>query len=451
MEVAGKIREFIATLQEEYQRRHLKSKELFEKAKRYLPGGVTYSLRYFQPFPFYVKEAKGSKIWDEDNNAYTDFWMVHGAAILGHHTDFIIKKVASTLERHGGHFGWTNEWEILWAEAVTQWFQMDMVRPSNSGTEANMYATRLARAFTGRTKIGKFVGGWHGSYDGLHKGVSNLNGKDSLGLSRKLQDEIVLLKYNDTEYTIQRILQGDLAGVIVEPVMGGAGAIPGEKEFLLKLQEACRKTNTVFILDEVITGFRFYGGGKSYYGLDPDIIVAGKAIAGGYFPGAGAILGKKEIMELFDQIAHPDPNERVFHGGTYTGNLITTTGGYVLISFLKDNKTVYERLDDLGTYMREKLREAFSPIRDYVLITGLGSMIGIHILRRKPETTTPEEIIRERDKEILEAMHLWSVNNGFAYLSPHSPHLFLSTAHTKEEINEFVKVLRKFLNKLLGK
>jgi len=175
------------------------SKELFEEAKKLLPGGVTYALRYFEPYPFYVVKAKGSKIWDIDGNEYIDFWMGHGAIITGHMYEPIINALKEQLE-YGFHFGWCNEWEVKWAKAVCRWFSTDMVRPTSSGTEASMYAIRLARAYTGKVKVGKFEGGWYGGYDGLHKSVNYPYDKPaSLGLTEDSMKNIVTLLYNDLE------------------------------------------------------------------------------------------------------------------------------------------------------------------------------------------------------------------------------------------------------------
>ncbi|MEM3553276.1 MAG: aminotransferase class III-fold pyridoxal phosphate-dependent enzyme, partial [Candidatus Bathyarchaeia archaeon] len=216
----------------EYDNFHTHSKKLFEEAKKFLPGGVTYALRYFEPYPFYVVKAKGSKIWDIDGNEYIDFWMGHGAIITGHMYEPIIKALKEQLE-YGFHFGWCNEWEIKWAKAVCRWFSTDMVRPTNSGTEANMYAIRLARAYTGKIKVGKFEGGWHGGYDNLHKSVNYPYDKPaSLGLTEESIKNIVTLPYNDLEGVYKKVKKEELACIIVEPIMGAGGCIPAEKEFL---------------------------------------------------------------------------------------------------------------------------------------------------------------------------------------------------------------------------
>jgi len=424
-----------------------KSKELFEKAKKFLPGGVTYVIRYFEPYPFYVVKAKGSRIWDVDGNEYTDYWMSHGAVVTGHGYEPIIKAVKEQLE-YGIHLGWCNEWEIKWAEAVCRWFNADKVRPTNSGTEANMYAVRLARAYTGRRKIGKFEGGWHGGYDGLHKAVKYPYDKpESLGLTDCVMNDIIVLPYNDLEGVQEKIRNEDLACIIVEPIMGAAGCIPAERDFLKGLRELCDEKGIVLIFDEVITGFRFYKGAQNYYGVKPDLTTLGKAVGGQYFPGAGAFCGKEEIMEKLDHLKIPNSWERVFHGGTYTGNALSMRAGYTLITELEKNANrFYSYLEDLGRMFREKLRDVFESNNFDARVTGVGSMIGIHFTREEP--INPRVIEETKNRELMIDFFKFMLSNKIAYLSSTAPHLFLSIAHTKEDVDRFITVTEEFLKKV---
>ena len=424
-----------------------KSKELYEKAKKFLPAGVTYLIRHIEPYPFYVTKAKGSRIWDVDGNEYTDYWMAHGAAVLGHGYEPIIEAIKEQLE-YGIHFGWCNEWEIRWAEAVCGWFDMDKVRPTNSGTEANMYAIRLARAYTGRRKVGKFAGGWHGGYDGLHKAVTYPYDKPaSLGLTDCVQNDIVVLPYNDLEGVYDRVKNEELAAIIVEPVLGAGGAIPAERDFLKGLRELCDERGIVLIFDEVITGFRFYKGARYYYNVKPDIITAGKAVGGQYFPGAGALCGIEEIMELLDHTKRKNFWERAFHGGTYTGNALTMRAGYVLISELERRRNeVYPYLDSLGEEFMKKLEEVFNDYNVEALVTGISSMIGFHFTKAKK--LNPEEISKYRNAELMAKCHRHMLNNKIVYLSQQSPHLFISIAHTREDVEDFTRAMEEFLKNI---
>ncbi len=416
-------------LKREYMKRTPKSRNLYDRARPYLPNGVTYNLRYFQPYPLYITTADGPYIWDVDGNKYIDLWMVHGAAIFGHNYRPVIDAIIEYLNSNSGHLGWSNPWESRWAEAVTRWFQQDMARPTNSGTEANMYAIRLARAFTGKPKIGKFIGGWHGSSDELHIGVHGDGTRpESLGL--RPQENVLLLRYNDFEtITLIRKHASELACVIMEPVMGAGGAIPSERQFIEALREECTVNNVVLIFDEVITGFRFYGGASRFYGVKPDIVTAGKAVTGQYFPGAGAIVGRADIMRMLES--------EVFHGGTYTGNPISMIGGYTLIGELeRRHEEVYSHLNRLGDKLREGLRSLIERegFEEELNVTGIGSMLGIH----------------SRSDTLLRTMHMFFLTRGISFLNPTTPHLFLSLSHTEEHVKlitdafeEFLSVLRK--------
>ncbi|MEM2212347.1 MAG: aspartate aminotransferase family protein [Candidatus Nezhaarchaeales archaeon] len=424
-----------------------KSKELFEEAKKFLPGGVTYSLRFFEPYPIYIRRAKGSRLWDVNGNEYLDFWMSHGAVVVGHNYEPIMKAVKEQLE-YGIHLGWCNEWEVKWAKAICSWFNTDMARPTNSGTEANMYAVRLARAYTKKVKIGKFEGGWHGGYDALHKGVSYPYDKlASLGLVEDAMKDTVLLPFNDLE-GVRRIIKGlDLAAIIVEPVIGVAGNIPANREFLKGLREICYEKDALLIFDEVITGFRFYKGAQHYYGVKPDITTTGKAVGGQYFPGAGAFCGRADVMELLDQIKRPYFWERVFHGGTYTGNTLTMRAGYTLIEELERNReSIYNHLEELGNLMKEGLEEVFSKNNFEAYVTGLGSLLGIHFTKERPINGLTAE--RTKNSVIAEKLFHYMINNGVLYQTPVKPYIFLSTAHTKEDVERFLTLMNGFIKNL---
>jgi len=427
----------------DYEDRTKGSRELFERAKRVLPGGVSYAIRYFQPYPFYARKAKGAYVWDVDGNRYIDLWMEHGAAVLGHNDERIINAVKEQLEL-GLHFGWANEWEILWAEAVTDWFRMDMVRPTNSGTEANMYAIRLARAYTGRRAIVKAIGGWHGGYDALMRGIHYPPERiESLGIPGDITRDTVLIRYNDLEDAEKKIKDVRPAAVIVEPVLGAGGCIPAEREFLKALRELCDEIGAVLIFDEVITGFRFPRGASNYFNVRPDIITTGKAVGGQYFPGAGAICGKEEIMELIDHVKRPRYYERVFHGGTYVGNALTMRAGYELIRILrKEEDKIYGKMESLGRRFIKGLEDVFSNSDTEAHVTGVGSMVGLHFTREHPRDYESSE--RTKDVKITKELFYHMLNRGIAYLSPEKAHFFLSYAHSQEDIDYIIEVVEEF-------
>ena len=369
--------------------------------------------------------------------------MEHGAAVLGHNDERIINAVREQLE-FGVHFGWANEWEVLWAEEITKWFGMDMVRPTNSGTEANMYAVRLSRAYTGRKVIVKAIGGWHGGYDGLMRGIHYPPDRaESLGIPGDFTRDTLLIPYNDITAAEKTIKSCNPAAVIVEPVLGAGGCIPAERDFLKALRELCDETGTLLIFDEVITGFRFYGGATNYFKVKPDIITTGKAVGGQYFPGAGAICGKKDIMELLDHVKRPKYYERVFHGGTYVGNALSMRAGYELIRILReDGEKIYRKLEDIGRKFMSGLEEIFSKHEISAYVTGVGSMIGLHFTEEPPRDFESSE--RTKNIELTRSLFYHMLNNGIAYLSPEKAHFFLSYAHSYEDIDTILRVVEEF-------
>jgi len=423
-----------------------KSRELYERAKKHLPGGVSYGLRAIPPYPFYVVKAKGSRLWDVDGNEYIDFWMGHGAVVTGFGYEPVIQAIREQLEL-GTHFGWCNEWEVRWAEAVTEWFGMDMVRPTNSGTEANMYAVRLARAYTRRVKVGKFEGGWHGGYEGLHAGVNYPYDKPaSLDLTYAPPKDLVLLPYNDLDDVRKKVKGENLAALIVEPVMGVAGCIPAEREFLKGLRELADEEGFLLIFDEVITGFRFFRGAQNYFGVRPDLITTGKTVGGQYFPGAGALVGKAEYMELLDHTKHPHFWERAFHGGTFVGNPLTMRAGYTLIKdLLSKGEGFYSKLYGVGNKLKSMLEEVIEKHGIQSYVTGLGSMVGIHFTKEKPINGLTSE--RTKNVKACEALFKHMLDNGIVYQSPTKPHLFLSIAHSDEDLIKFINVFEEFLTR----
>ncbi|MEM3031458.1 MAG: aminotransferase class III-fold pyridoxal phosphate-dependent enzyme, partial [Nitrososphaerota archaeon] len=225
-----------------------RSRILHEEALKYLPSGVTYGNRYIDPYPVYLERAEGQFVWDVDGNRFVDLWMGHGALIMGHSYKPVIEEAVEQL-KYGAHFGYSHEWEVRWAKQVCEMVpSAKMVRPTNSGTEANMYAVRLARAYTKKSLVGKFEGGWHGGYDALQVGVTYPVDKPStLGLSENTVRDTVLLPYNNLEETERRVKGKDLACIVVEPVMGAGGFIPAEREFLKGLRKLCDEEGIILI------------------------------------------------------------------------------------------------------------------------------------------------------------------------------------------------------------
>ena len=407
------------------------SKALYERAKKVLPAGVSYGARYFEPYPFYTAKAKGSRLYDVDGNEYIDFWLGHTTLILGHSPPEVMNAVREQVE-HGTHYGTPHELEIELAEQVVKMVpSAEMVRFSNSGTEANMYATRLARAYSGRIGIAKFEGGWHGGYDALQVGVKYpFDIPESAGLTCGATQDTEILPFNDLE-TAKKKLQGRQVGaVIVEPVLGAGGGIPAEKDFLKGLREYCDDTNTLLIFDEVITGFRLApGGAQQYYGIKPDITILGKILGGG-FP-IGAICGSTETMERLNMLVYKRPHYS-FHGGTFVANPVTMTAGLATLKLLEDGHFIND-LNRTGDKIREQLARIFETQRIDVQVIGVGSIFNTHFTKQEVKNAI---IAANADKERLFEYDMTLISKGLFFLPTHNG--VLSTAHSKADLSKLL-------------
>jgi glutamate-1-semialdehyde 2,1-aminomutase len=416
---------------EDYVSKTPKSKALYERAKKVLPAGVSYGIRYFEPYPFYTVKAKGSKLYDVDGNEYIDFWLGHTALILGHSPPAVVKAVKRQLE-NGTHYGTSHELEIELAEQVAKMVpNAEMTRFTNSGTEANMYATRLARTYTGRSKIAKFEGGWHGGYDALHVGVKYpFNIPESAGLTSGALQDTIVLPFNNFEGVREKLKNEEVAAILIEPILGAGGGIPAEKEFMKALREFCDERQILLIFDEVITGFRLApGGAQQYYGVKADITVFGKVLGGG-FP-VGAFCGSREIMERLDSLLYERPRF-AFHGGTFTANPITMTAGLTTLKILEDGILI-KKLNALGDKIREQLREIFEENNVSVQLTGTGSIFNTQFTKEK---VTDATTVFKADRKKLVDYHLKLIANGVFFLPTHTG--ALCTAHSEADMGKLL-------------
>lgn len=414
-----------------------KSKALYERAKKVLPAGVSYGIRYFEPYPFYTAHAKGSKLYDVDGNEYVDYWLGHTALILGHSPEPIVKAVGKQLE-NGTFYGTAHELEIRLAEQVTRMVpSAEMTRFTNSGTEANMYATRLARAYTGINKIAKLEGGWHGGYDSLHVGVKPpFDAPESAGLTSGAVQDTLILPFNDLEGVKRKLRNEKVASVVIEPVLGAGGGIPAEKGFLEGLRKLCDEKGILLVFDEVITGFRLApGGGQQYYGITPDLTVFGKILGGG-FP-AGAFCGRAEIMERIDSRKY-ERAKSSFHGGTFSANPITMTAGLTTLKLLEDGSLI-DRLNTLGQEIRTRLQDILSARNIDVCITGAGSLFNVHFTREK---MTDARASYRADRARLIDYELNLITNGVFLLPTHNG--ALSTAHSDKDVEKLLLETEKY-------
>ena len=424
-----------------YVSRTQKSRVLYERAKNVLPAGVSYGIRFFEPYPFYTAKAKGSKLYDVDGNEYVDFWMGHGTHILGHNPPVVVEAVKRQIE-NGVHFGTSHELEVALAEQIVKMVpSAEMVRFTNSGTEANMYAIRLARAYTGRSKIIKFEGGWHGGYDALHVGVKYpFDLPESAGLTTGATQDTILAVFNNLEDVEAKTRKEPVAAIIVEPVLGAGGSVPAEKEFLKGLREICDEKGIILIYDEVITGFRLApGGAQQYYGVLPDLTVLGKILGGG-FP-VGAFCGRREIMERLNPLVYERPRFS-FHGGTFCANPITMTAGLATLKTLEDGKII-SRLNSVGEKVRKTLKEIFEAKDINVQVTGAGSMLNTHFTGK--EVRNARDVF-EADRRRLAEYHINLIARGVFFLPTHFGSI--SAAHTDSDVEKLFQVTEDYAKTL---
>jgi len=425
----------------DFEQKTPRSHELYNRALHLLPAGVSYGSRLFGPYPFYVESAKGSRVTDVDGNSYTDYWCAHFSSILGHSHAKVREAIEKQLQK-GWNFGLVHELEARHAELVKRFVpSAEMIRYSNSGTEANMYAVRLTRTYTKRSLIGKFEGGWHGGYDALDCAIKPPFGDlPSGGLTAGALADTVVLPYNDLEETKRILSKRNPACIIVEPVLGAGGMIPAEREFLAGLRELCDEIGALLVFDEVITGFRLgLGGGQTYYRVRPDLTVFGKIIGGG-LP-IGAIAGRRDIMEHMDHTKYSG-EEYCFHGGTGAANVLTLTAGEATIQTLRD-EPVYDRIDRLGERARTELAQTFNRLGLAVQVTGIGSLFAIHFTRQKKIRNMRH--LSDAYKEQSRQLFAFLLSRGVLIMVPESLHAAVSYAHTEDEIDTLVSCVEEYL------
>ena len=427
----------------EFVRKTAKSREMYDRALRVLPAGVSYRNRMIEPYPFYVDSAHGSTVIDIDGNTYTDYWCTHFSMILGHSHPRVKEAMQKQLDK-GWNFGLEHELDARHAELIKRLVpSAQMTRFANSGTEANMYATRLARTFTKRTLIGKFEGGWHGGYDALHCAVKPpFNVLPSGGLTQGTLGDTIVLPYNDIDGTRRTIDKRKLASIVVEPVLGAGGMIPADREFLKALRELCDETGTLLAFDEVITGFRLgLSGGQGYFSVKPDLTVFGKIIGGG-LP-IGAVSGRADIMEHMDHTKYSG-DDYCFQGGTGAANILTLVAGEATIQTLMD-ETVYDEIDRLGQDLRQRLSEIFDRPGLTARVTGVGSLFGIHFTKQK--TVRDTRHLSQEHKEQAKRLHTFLLNNGILVLMNELQHGAISYSHSEDEIDKLVSCIEEYSQK----
>ncbi|NHJ13085.1 MAG: aspartate aminotransferase family protein [Candidatus Thorarchaeota archaeon] len=367
---------------EDYKKRTPKSEKLWFRANKVFAGGVNHNIRNFGmpsagAYPPYIKSGKGSRIWDVDGNEYVDWWMTHYSDILGHSHPPIVNALRTQLE-DCIHIGALNEHQVEFAEELQKAIPfLQKMRFCTTGSEATMYVTRLARLFTGRRLVAKARGGWHGGNDAVGYHVRHPFDDDPYynGLS---------FDFNDAESVTSLLKQheGEVAAIIVEPVLGAGGGIPPVDGFLSLLREETEKRDILLIFDEIITGFRLaYGSaGTNIFGVEPDLLTLGKIVAGG-MP-FGLYGGREDIMGL----AAPGAKDgRWVGGGTFSSHPLSMVSGLATLAELRSRSDQYGQLSRSGDRFRQKLNDVFESLGSNNLATGVGSMLFINCLSKRIE------------------------------------------------------------------
>ncbi|MDH2907745.1 MAG: aminotransferase class III-fold pyridoxal phosphate-dependent enzyme, partial [Candidatus Nitrosotalea sp.] len=401
----------------------------------------SHNIRFFEPYPFVTKSARGKYLIDVDGNKYTDYWMGHWSLILGHAAPKIAEKVKKQVNNCWMH-GTVNENTIEFSEVIHKAVPVaEKIRYVSTGTEATMYAARIARAKTGKKIIAKIDGGWHGYTTDLLKSVNYpFDQSESAGLVDEAH--IVSIPYNDLEKSISILesVKNDLAGIIIEPILGGAGCIPATKEYLVGIQEFIHSINALFILDEIVTGFRFrFGCLYNTMGLNPDIVTLGKIVGGG-FP-IGVICGKEEVMKVTDTKSNNRQDRSYIGGGTFSANPMTMMSGKTMLKFLKKNSgPVYKKIGRLGEDVRNGLSKIF---QDKAIVTGMGSLFMPHFLANGITRVTNAEEAARCNTEMLKKYHFELIAKNRIFFLPGKLGA-ISYVHSESDIKNLLEASKKF-------
>lgn len=416
-----------------------KSEQLFERAKKFIPGGVNSPVRAFQSVglePPFITRGEGAYLYDVDGKKYLDFVSSWGPMITGHGNEVILESLTEAMSS-GLSFGAATEKEVELAEFICERIpSVEMLRLVNSGTEAVMSALRVARGYTKRDKIVKFAGCYHGHCDSMlvkaGSGALTQGQADSLGVPESVAKDTLIANYNDLE-SVTKLFQhnqGQIAAVILEPVAANMGVVCPVEGFLEGLREICTKEDAILIFDEVITGFRLgFGGAQAYFGVDADLVTYGKIMGGG-LP-VGAYGGKKELMSLVA------PLGGVYQAGTLSGNPLAVTAGLTGLKILDSRPELFEKLDEMGKFLADGYRALGLQVQQ------IGSLV-CPFFTEEPvvDYVSAQSANREKFARYFQFM----LGKG-VYLAPSQfEAMFLSTAHRKEELESVLQWTGEFLN-----
>ncbi|MFZ2322226.1 MAG: glutamate-1-semialdehyde 2,1-aminomutase [Ignavibacteriaceae bacterium] len=425
-----------------------KSKKLFEKAKQYIPGGVNSPVRAFKSVggnPLFIKSGNGSKLYDVDGNEFVDYIGSWGPHLFGHNPPFIKEALRDALET-GTSFGAPTELEVKMAKIMTELVpSVEMVRMVNSGTEATMSAVRTARGYTGKDKFIKFEGCYHGHADYFlikaGSGALTFGVPTSPGVTKAIASDTLLAEYNNINSVKDLVSKysGQIAAIIIEPIAGNMGVVQANEDFLVELRGICNEDGIVLIFDEVMTGFRVAAGGaQEILGIKPDLTTFGKIIGGG-LP-VGAFGGKREIMETLSPVGP------VYQAGTLSGNPLAMAAGYAALSYIKDHPEIYLQLEKSSMYLENGFKENLKSVGKNYAMNRVGSMMCMFFTENnvddfKSALTSDTALYGKYFHEML--------NRGI-YLAPAQfEALFVSTAHTKDDLDKTIKAHKDSLEVVL--
>ncbi|SDR65850.1 glutamate-1-semialdehyde 2,1-aminomutase [Formosa sp. Hel1_31_208] len=424
-----------------------RSSALFKEAEQVIPGGVNSPVRAFKAVggtPLFAKSAKGAYVYDEDDNRYIDYINSWGPMILGHAFDPVVNAVIEKA-KNGTSFGMPTEIETKIAElAVSMVPNVDKIRFVNSGTEACMSAVRLARGYTGKEKIIKFAGCYHGHSDSFliqaGSGAVTFGSPNSPGVTQGTAKDTLLARYNDIE-NVKALVQankGEIACIIIEPVAGNMGCIPTKPNFLKDLRALCSTHNILLIFDEVMTGFRLAKGGvQELYSVDADILCFGKVIGGG-LP-VGAFAARNEIMN------HLAPLGAVYQAGTLSGNPLAMAAGLAMLNAIDSDDDLFERLAEKTAYLHKGCAEVLTKHGIIHTINREGSMISIHFAK---DEVVDFESAAKGNNDTFKAFFHGMLNEGI-YIAPSAFETwFISDALSYDDLDETIRAVSKVAQSL---
>ncbi len=426
------------------------------KAHSLFPSGITHNSRYIEPYGVYITRAKGPRKWDVDGNEYVDYFGGHGALLLGHSHPKIVAAVHEQIER-GTHYGAGHETEIAWAEWVLRLVpSAERVRFTSSGTEATLMAVRLARAFSGKSKIIRFKHHFHGWHDHMTSGFANhFDGSPTTGVLPGVAGNVLLAEQNDAD-GLARLLEqhDDIAAAILEPTGAHGARLPIDPQFLHALRDLTREHGVLLIFDEVVTGFRVApGGAQAEYGVTPDLTTLAKILSGG-LPG-GAVTGRKDILDLLDfQVTKATDREKIAHPGTFNANPLSAAAGVAALEIVGTSDAC-ARANHYGETLRHRINEMFE--EEHLPWAAYGTFSMLHIFTNPdrvaitptqfdPHQQSTASLTGNRQADIVHKLRLAMMTNGVDFSA--SPGGLVSATHGEPELEDTVAALRNTVHLL---